>query len=86
MRVYIGTAALQIGLGVAIGLLLGWALTRAYFVALLRRIQRRIGAVKTGTLHDGVRVTPTADGKSFTISSANIYSDGLETELRRRKL
>lgn len=100
MRIYIGTAALQIGLGLAIGLLLGWALTRAYFVALLRRIQRRVADLTETALTEkvwegveelrrrgrAVRIVENFDRRDSGYLAAPVTSTETQTELRRRKL
>lgn len=75
MRIYFGSHMQVLALGVAIGALLGWALTRWYYrwrhVRELRGIQRRIAGTITETPWGYV------DGYS---------PDGVKTELRRRKL
>ena len=72
-RIYIGTAAQLLGTGALIGVLLGWLLTRWYFVGILRRIQRKVASLRVAQSLDA----PAAE---------RIARHELETELRRRKL
>jgi len=79
-RIYIGTAAQLLGTGALIGVLLGWMLTRWYFVGILRRIHRRVGKTLSGTIS-------TASSPSDAVTIRNVTGgDGqIVTELRRRK-
>lgn len=96
LTVYIGTAHLIFACGLACGGLLGWALTRWYFIRLLRGIQRRVAS--TVDLFKPFRcgscgaMTEYRDGYSVPgraaicpTCAAKIAAPVI-TELRRRKL
>lgn len=77
MRIYLGSTALIFACGLVIGAALAWALTRWYFIRVLRGIQRRVKLLA-------------ASGVDF--GYGNALSDGIctprriKTELKRRKL
>ena len=89
MRLYLGTAALQVGVGFILGALLGYlvgvAVQRWRNVRELRRIQRQVAGMIPGPL-GGVIGPLIGHGVRTAAQDAHMRMEGIETELRRRKL
>lgn len=89
MRLYLGTAALQVGVGFILGALLGYlvgvAIQRWRNVRELRRIQQRVAQAKR-IHYGGMEYIDPGDGVRTAAQDAHMRMEGIETELRRRKL
>lgn len=88
MRLYLGTAALQVGVGFILGALLGYLVGVA--VQRWRHVRelRRIGATVKGQLdREAARRNAAREGwPSEPIYTSDPVSEAMLTELRRRKL